>query len=232
MSANPITSTLAALLENAADTALNLDPDARAQIAELDEQVLLLELTAPQAALRVNCSAADGGTLSIMADSDHNTRPPNAIVRGSVANLVQALLPGNNKELPDGIEIEGDERLLLALQDCFRNLQPNWREPLDNFVATISERFGSQRFGGATGAAANSAAPPVLQDLLGQAELAFATLKTAFTDALDDGKQSASDASSKFWAQDDDVEVFATKLENLQLKVDRLRAEIELARNK
>jgi len=237
MSANPISSTLAALLENAAAAALNLDPDARAQIAELNEQILLLELTvlpstAPQTtalplALRVHCLAADGGRLSIMADSRHNTRAPNAIVRGSVASFIQALLPGNKRELPEGIEIEGDERLLMALQSCFRGLQPNaqqkWREPLDNFVATVAQRFG--------GSQASAGAPPLVQDILGQAELAFATLKTALSDALTGGKEAATDASAKFWVQDDDIDAFARRLEDLQLKVDRLRAAIELAGN-
>lgn len=228
MSANPITSTLAALLENAAGAALNLDPAARAQIAELDEQLLLVELTVlptggaqtskPQAALRINCSAVGGGTLSIMADSEHNTRTPNAIVRGSVANFISALLPAKGHDLPAGIDIEGDERLLMALQNCFRNLQPNWREPLETFAATVAQRFG--------GANANPGAPLLFQDLLGQAELAFATLRTVFTDALDNSKDQAADASAKFWARDDDLEVFATRLENLQLNVDRLRAEL------
>ncbi len=237
MSANPISSTLAALLENAAAAALSLDPEARAQIAELHDQVLLLELsvvpTAAQTtrasplALRVHCLAAGGGRISIMADSEHNTRAPNAIVRGSLANFMQALAPGNNHDLPEGIEIEGDERLLMALQDCFSKLKPNlqnrWREPLDNFVTTLSQGFG--------GASAGPGAAPLVQDIIGQAELAFATLKTAFSDALAGGKETASDTSGKFWAQDADVEAFARRLEDLQLKVDRLRAEIDLSEN-
>ncbi len=219
MSANPIISTLAALLENAASAALNLDPAARAQIAELDEQILLVELTTtPPAALRINCSAIGGGRLSIMADSEHNTRTPNAIVRGSVANFIAALLPSDGHGLPAGIEIEGDERLLLALQNCFRNLQPNWREPLEAIAATFAQRFTSTN--------ANPGAPPLFQDLLGQAELAFATLRTAFTDVVDNSKDQAADLSAKFWAQDDDLEAFASRLENLQLNVDRLRAEL------
>lgn len=233
MSANPITSTLAALLENAAQTALSLDPAAQAQIAELNEQVLLLELTLlpptsnteqqrPPVALRVSCSAVDGGTLKIMADSAYNTRTPNAIVRGSIANFVQALFASDGHALPDGIDIEGDERLLLALQNCFRNLQPNWREPLENFADSMSARFGVPN---------TASAPPLLQDLLGQAELAFATLRTALTDVVANGKETAVDASAKIWAQDDDVERFATRLEDLQMNVDRLRAEIDYKRS-
>ena len=233
MSASPITSTLAVLLENAARTALDLDPAARAQIAKLDQQLLLVELSllptagqdnsSPQAALRILCSAADGGTLSVMADSKHNTQSPHAIVRGSLASFMQALRRTDGHDLPDGIDIEGDERLLLALQNCFGNLQPNWREPLDNFAATFSERFGS----GTT----NSNAPPLIQDLLGQAELTFATLRTAITDVVSGSKDSASEASAKFWAREDDLEAFASRLENLQMNVDRLRADISLRHN-
>lgn len=229
MSANPITSTLAALLESAASTALNLDPAARDQIAALNDQVLLLELTVvpgsatnpdgTRAALRVHCSDANGGTLSIMADSAHNVRAPNAIVRGTVANFIQALVPGGDHSLPEGIDIEGDERLLMALQDCFRHIQPDWRAPLEAFTDTLSQRFGANPN--------RPGSPPLFQDLLGQAEFAFATIRTAVTDALASSKETATDASAKFWAQDDDVEAFARRLENLQMNVDRLRAELE-----
>jgi len=64
MSANPLTSTLAALLESAASAALALDADAREELVQLDGQTLVLELTTlpnlPLLAIRINCHGENG----------------------------------------------------------------------------------------------------------------------------------------------------------------------------
>jgi len=222
MSANPLTSTLAALLESAASAALALDADARKEIAGLDGQILALELTTlpslPKLALRINCHgeggpanrAGDGGSLTIMADTPHNLSPPNTIVRGDIADVMSALW---SDELPRGITIEGDEQLLRAMQRCFRELSPAWRERVDMLVGRFANSNASS--GG-----------QILQDVLGQAELAFDTLRHTLGGAFDNTREQAHSTADKFWAKEDEVEDFARRLENLQLDIDRLSAQV------
>lgn len=215
MSANPLTSTLAALLESAANGAIATNPSARAELAALDDQILLLELStlpsAPPLAIRINCLATGGGSLRIMADTVHNARAPHAIVRGSVADVVASLFRDN---LPASISIEGDERLMMALKRCFSGLAPQWRKRLEEFAARASAVTGT-----------NSA--PLMQDMLGQAELAFDTLRATLGDLLGNASDRASAESAKHWAQNNDLDEFATRLENLQLSLDRLHAQVD-----
>lgn len=216
MSANPLTSTLAAFIEQAAKAALAMDPSARQSIAELSGQTLLLELTTlPNTAplgIRISCHEE---ALGVMADSPHNTRAPNAIVRGHVSDVLRALLSSaeDSGALPKGISIEGDEQLLMSLRQCFSELAPDWRDQLE----TIISRFTS---GGGSGG-------QVLSDLLGQAELAFDTLRTTIGDMFENTGKQARDVSQKFWAKEDELDAFVMRLENLQLSVDRLSAQID-----
>lgn len=221
MSANPLTSTLAALLESAASAALALDSDARDQLLPLDGQTLLLELDTlpnlPSLNIRVSIHgeggpanrAGDGGSLTIMADSPHNTRSPNAIVRGSVAELLTTL---GSDDLPPGMSIEGDERLLISLKRCFQELSPDWRERLEDVISRFT--------GSGSGA-------QLLQDVLGQAELAFDTLRSTFSETLNSTQKQAQSTTDRFWAKEQDLDSFATRLENLQLSVDRLNAQLQ-----
>ncbi len=220
MSTNPLTSTLAALLERALQAALALDAEARQAIAELDGQILLLDLTAlpntKPLRIRVNCRADPAtaeGSLSIMADSVHNSRAPNAIVSGNVTDVLASLW---SAELPTGVSIQGDERLLMSLKHCFRSLTPDWRQPVEEFIA---------RFSSATNRSAPGAGQ-ALSDVLGQAELAFDTLRTTLRNLSRSASEQTRTASGKFWAKEDDLEGFVTRLESLQLSVDRLRAEV------
>jgi len=231
MSANPLTSTLAALLESAVSAALALDADARQELVALDGQSLVLELTTlpnlPLLAVRINCHgengpanrAGDGGSLSIMADSPHNSTAPNAIVRGGIADVLSILW---SDELARGVTIEGDEQLLMALKRCFKELSPDWRNQVDEIVGRLSgPRAESQ-----STSAGHPGGGQILQDVLGQAELAFDTLRATLGSAFDSTNEKAQSASNKFWAKEDDVDDFATRLENLQLEVDRLAAQV------
>lgn len=239
MSVNPLTSTLAALLESAANAALAANPGTRAKFAELDGQILLLELTtlngAPALAIRINSLAADGGSLSVMADTQHNTRAPHAIVRGSATDVLASLF---RDDLPANISIDGDERLLMALKHSFASLQPHWRERVEELVT---------RFSNLTGAGSS----PVFQDVLGQAELAFDTLRNSLGDLLGNTRDSARargdynnssynsgsynsnsrNESANHRTQNNDLDEFATRLENLQLSVDRLQAQVDQVAN-
>lgn len=238
MSANPLTSTLAALLESAASQALALDADARNELVKLDGQTLVLELTTlpnlPELAIRVNCHGengpanrgGDGGSLSIMAESPHNPTPPNAIVRGGIADVVSMLW---SEDLNASVTIEGDEQLLMALKRCFRGLSPNWRSRVDEVVGRLSGPRTGPGAGpttSATGESKNSPGPggQILQDVLGQAELAFDTLRATLGGAFESTREQAQSTTGKFWAKEDEAEDFARRLEDLQLEVDRLTA--------
>ena len=224
MSANPLASALAALLESAASAILTLDDDARHGLLPLAGQSLVLELTlvpaASPLALRISCHGADGpanragdgGSLSIMAESPHNQMPPNTIVRARLADLVGAL---TGDALPAGISIEGDEQLLMALRRCFSGLTPDWRERIEALLAPVIDQTSGNGGG------------QIMQDVLGQAELAFDTLKVAFGSALQDSRKQAGQTANTFWAREDDLEAFATRLEDLQLAVDRLNAQMQ-----
>ena len=226
MSANPLTSTLAALLESAASAALALDADARKELVALDGQTLVLELATlpnlPELAIRINCHGkngpanrgGDGGSLTIMAESSHNPTPPNAIVRGSIADVVATLF---SDDLAPGVTIEGDEQLLMALKRCFRGLSPDWRNRVDEVVGRLSgPRSGSKTSQGPGG--------QILQDVLGQAELAFDTLRATLGGAFESTREQAQSTTGKFWAKEDEADDFARRLEDLQLEVDRLTA--------
>ena len=232
MSANPLTSTLAALLENAASAALALDADARNELAQLDGQTLVLELTTlpnlPELAIRMNCHGengpanrgGDGGSLTIMAESSHNPTPPNAIVRGGIADVVSTLW---SDDLAAGVTIEGDEQLLMALKRCFRGLSPDWRNRVDEVVGRLSGPRTGPRTGTKTSAQPGG---QILQDVLGQAELAFDTLRATLGGAFESTREQAQSSAGKFWAKENEVDDFARRLEDLQLDVDRLTAEI------
>lgn len=226
MSANPLTSTLAALLESAASAALALDAEARKELVQLDGQTLVLELTTlsnlPELAIRISCHGengpanrgGDGGSLTIMAESSHNPTSPNAIVRGGIADVVATLW---SDDLAPGVTIEGDEQLLMALKRCFRGLSPDWRSRVDEVVGRLS----------APGTGANTSQRPggqILQDVLGQAELAFDTLRATLGDAFDSTRAQAQSTTGKYWAKEDEADEFARRLEDLQLEVDRLTA--------
>lgn len=230
MSANPLTSTLAALLETVASAALALDADARKELVALDGQALVLELTTlpnlPELAIRINCHgengpanrAGDGGSLTIMAESSHNPAPPNAIVRGGIADVVATLF---NDDLASGVTIEGDERLLMALKRCFRGLSPDWRKRVDEVVGRLSGPSTGSEAGPKTSSGPGG---QILHDVLGQAELAFDTLRATLGGAFESTREQAQSTTGKFWAKEDEADDFARRLEDLQLEVDRLTA--------
>jgi ubiquinone biosynthesis protein UbiJ len=194
MPVNPLVSVLAEILERISSATLALDPEARAHLAAFDGQILLFDITSPPAQLRVIFGA---GSLRVMANSEHNRQPPQTIVRGSIFDLLAAFKTG---KLPPGLNVDGDELLLLALQRSVDELRLNLREPL--------ERFAEQQ--------------PV-SDLLGHAELAFATLREAFADATVELRKN----SSQLFANEPEVDDLARRMEDLQMRIDRASARID-----
>ena len=191
MNANPAVSAFAAIIERIAGAVVALDEDTQARLRELDGQILLFELSAPSADLRVTFT---GGSLLVSAETGHNPAPPHTIVRGPTTALIQGLVSG---KLDGTITIDGDEALLRTLQDCVAQLRPD--------LSAILEPLAAQ---------------PALADLIGQAEYAFETFKAAtgnlFTELQSAGK--------RHFADEDDLEQFAARLQALQLKLDRLNA--------
>ena len=191
MNANPAVSAIAAIIERIAGAVVSLDEDTQARLRELEGQILVFELSAPKADLRVTFT---GGSLLVNAQTDHHSEPPHTIVRGTAAALIQGLVSG---KLDGAVTIDGDEALLRTLQDCITQLRPD--------LSTILEPLAAQ---------------PAFSDLIGQAEYAFATLKAAtgnlFTELQSAGK--------RHFADEDDLERFADRLQGLQLKLDRLNA--------
>lgn len=138
------------------------------------------------------------GGLRVNAETGHNPDPPNTIVRGPTLELLQGLVSG---KLGGGISIDGDEALLAALQDGLRQLRPD--------LSAIIEPIAQQG---------------ALTDLVGQAEYAFASLQAAAGNLFAD----VQNAGKRHFADEDDLELFATRLQNLQLKLDRLAARTEV----
>ncbi len=194
MPVNPLVSALAEALERIATAALAQDPQARAQLAEFDGQILLFDITSPPAQIRVIFAE---GSLRIMANSEHNSQPPQTIVRGSIFEMLAAMRTG---KLPPGLSVDGDESLLLALQRSVAELRPNLREPL--------ERLAKQQ---------------PISDFIGHAELALATLREAFGDATMELRKN----SSQLFANEPEVELLARRMEDLQLRIDRASARID-----
>ena len=103
----------------------------------------------------------------------------------------------------------------MALRRCFSGLTPDWRERIETLLAPVVDQ------------APGNGGGQILQDVIGQAELAFDTLKVAFGSAFQESRQQADETANKFLANEDDLDAFATRLEDLQLAVDRLNAQMQ-----
>lgn len=197
MNANPAVSAVASIIERIASTVVALDEATQQRLRDLDGRILVFELSAPSANLRLRFT---DGSVRVAADTGYASEPPNTIVRGPSIELLQGLVTG---KLSGSVTIDGDEALLSTLQDCLQQLRPDF--------SAVLEPIAQQ---------------PGLSDLVGQAEYAVASLQAVAGNLLSNLRT----AGRRHFADEDDLALFAERLESLKLKVDRLNARTDLLR--
>ena len=197
MNANPAVSAVASIIERIASTVVALDEATQQRLRDLDGRILVFELSAPSANLRLRFT---DGSVRVAADTGYASEPSHTIVRGPSIELLQGLVTG---KLSGSVTIDGDEALLSTLQDCLQQLRPDF--------SAVLEPIAQQ---------------PGLSDLVGQAEYAVASLQAVAGNLLSNLRT----AGRRHFADEDDLALFAERLESLKLKVDRLNARTDLLR--
>jgi len=170
--------------------AVQADPVLSARLAQLQGNTVELQCTLPAATWHIH---VEGGSLLTQAGP---APAPQAVVRGSLMALGSWLLPGPSL---DGVEISGDNTLLLELTDILRDFSPDLAAPLHNL-------FGNEM--------ANS--------LLGGAEAGLQALRSLLQSA---GQTVQAQATSQF-VQQPQLTDFLDGVDQLRLQVDRLAARI------
>ena len=132
MAIDPTLSTAAlAVAETAINQTLQYDPGTRLALADLNGQVLAIDISAPALMLYLAFNS-DGLQLLGHYEGNVNTR-----LRGKAFNLA-ALMSGNNTSLANsGVEVFGSTALLSKLQTIARNLDIDWEEPLTQLFGDL-----------------------------------------------------------------------------------------------
>ena len=139
--------------------------------------------------------------LQILADAAPAGLRPHTVVHGRVRDLLQAFAQ------PAGVtrlRVDGNEDLLLALRRCVAasNPVPDFRERFERFAERTEWR-----------------------DVAGGLGLLFDSLRHAAGDVADELRS----AGQRHFASHADSAAFARRLEDLQLRADRLSARLALA---
>lgn len=131
-------SAVLAALERAANTALDLSPHSRRELAALDEVVIGIECTAP--AFSVYVQPTRTGAIRLLG---YHEGPLATRVRGSssdFAELANASDPTATL-INGGLELKGSSAPLIALQGVVAGLDVDWEAPL---VDTLGDVAGHQ----------------------------------------------------------------------------------------
>ena len=142
-------------LDNLTNASLGLDPQTTSRLEQLEGRMLRLEGEMPrELSDRIFTLKVHGGRLAFYP---HALPEPDIIVKGKLADLGAWLL--SNGKLAN-VSIDGDEAVLQELFDIFRNFRPDFGKPLSNLLGN-----------------------DFTEELLGAAELAFATLRSVIEGA-------------------------------------------------
>ncbi len=183
----------AALADIATDIsrqALQSDPQLLARLGSLQGNTVELQCTLPPGTWHVSIDAEG---LSVRSGP---AAAPQAVVRGTLTSLIAWLLPGGNNS---GLEVSGDNTLLLELADMLKGFSPDLAVPL-------SDLLGAEL--------ANS--------LVGGAEAGLQALQSLLAGA---GRGVQTQAGRQF-VQQSQLDAFLDGVDALRLRVDRLDARI------
>ncbi|MDH5784348.1 MAG: SCP2 sterol-binding domain-containing protein [Chromatiales bacterium] len=122
-----------ALLEQALNAALALDPKTTARLARLDGKTIAIELNGTGITLTLQPTAE--GKLRLMGDYDGEVDTtlrgaPFALLRMSTGRTGEGLFKG-------GVEIDGDVELGTQIQRVFEQLDIDWEEHLSRLTGDI-----------------------------------------------------------------------------------------------
>lgn len=190
-------SVFADVLADLANRSLDLDPASRARLAALDgRRVQLSAALPPPFGRRDFTLQVSGGRLRLLP---HAAVDPHVIVRGSVPDLLAWLLGGENAAR-GRLDIDGDSTVLAELRAALKAFRPELGEPLRRLLGD-----------------------ELTQSALGAAELALATLRSAFEGV----QQSVRDGAAHAFVDRRECERFLDELDELRLRVDRLAARVQ-----
>jgi ubiquinone biosynthesis protein UbiJ len=170
--------------------ALQSDPQLLARLGSLQGNTVELQCTLPPGTWHVSIDAEG---LSVQSGP---AVAPQAVVRGTLTSLIAWLLPGGNTS---GLEVSGDNTLLLELADMLKGFSPDLAVPL-------SDLLGAEL--------ANS--------LVGGAEAGIQALQSLLAGA---GRGVQTQAGRQF-VQQSQLDAFLDGVDALRLRVDRLDARI------
>ncbi|NOX51773.1 MAG: SCP2 sterol-binding domain-containing protein [Gammaproteobacteria bacterium] len=176
--------------------ALRSDASLRGRLLSLEGNSIQIECTIPS----ITWHLLIQDTALIYAHG--KTEKPNVIVRGNLNSLASQLVLGNAK---GGVEVEGDETLLLELMEMLTEFKPD----LENHLAKI---FGTQ----------------TASTLLGTAEMGM----RGFQSVLEGIGRSVKQQAGGNFLQHRQFDVLLTSIDDLRLRVDRLAANITLQEQK
>jgi len=202
----PLESLLARLAGEITSQTLKLDPTSHPRLESLAGTRIRFDVLPPVVPGLPN-TEADSRTLLLTVEEDAVTvesggnAQTHAVVRGTLPEIARSFLSPSAENAPR-ITIEGDEAALQAVAALFRDLQPDFAEPLAKVVGREAA-----------------------DNLIGAAEAGFALLRSA-AESLATGARK--DAQST-WLTEPEKNSLMNRLDDLRLRVDRLDARIRLA---
>ena len=123
---------LARLFETAANRALRLDPDALRRLGELEGKVLLLELAAEGAPLKLYVLPGPHGLRFLPAYD----RQPEVTISGTPGVFLSQLTRG--PQVSQALTIRGDIELGQRFQRILSRLEPDWEEGLAGLLGDVA----------------------------------------------------------------------------------------------
>ena len=127
----PSLPSLEALAERVLRRAVQLDPDARRRLAELEGKTILIEVAAEGAPFRIYLSPTSDGVV-LRRESD---RTPDVTLSGTASMFFGQWWRGPT--VSDALTIRGDVELGQRFQRALSSLDPDWEEGLARAVGDI-----------------------------------------------------------------------------------------------
>lgn len=191
---NPLATIAAGLIERAVNTALGLDPIASSALSDLHGRQIGIECSQPLMSFEI--TVADD-TLQVLA---RRAERPHVRVQGSAANLLAAAA----RDATSGIQIDGDEGLVLSLQSIFSTLEPDLAGPLSNLIGERSA-----------------------DTLVGAGETALSLFSGFVRQLSNNASSSVASNLTRDFAGSADAEKLISGIEAVRERIDRLDARIQ-----
>lgn len=183
---------LADIATRTSSQALNTDPRLRARLEELEGNSVEVNCQLPP--VTWHFLITNGGLTLKYGPAE----APQVVISGNAADLSAWMVTG---EAPGRVDIDGDESLLLELQEIFKQFEPDIEDPLGQFVG-----------------------PQVASTLLGTAELGLKGLRS-----LVEGIGGAARNQQADYVSKEQLDNVLSGIDELRLRVDRLAERVNQA---